>query len=558
MENRLVPFHQFQRAAAVTAFLSLSRAYWDSLSPADQDRHIEGVIEQARAAGTNVGNYIRRTYYWLRHWNEQTNRNLGIQAARDREADRRVEIRREQNKERKRTRTNPPPPPPEEDQEDMADIVNPQFVSRVRHSRSNYGRRRRRTTAYLARLQERDYAKVKSFSQSFLNDGFQQGQGPMSMQNQLFATSAPVETTRRLPMYLLDISSFPAATYSGEGREEVSGASNVALTAVQARPARMFQLCCYPDPANTDRLMTFRWQTVRSARSATNADTKPVAETTDLKGNLISLNQFPFIAGFRHDYSKLQMTFYPGTSLPCKWHVALVTFPTKNGINCGPSQTFYDYTNNKWMNTNNTDCTPYISQLNDDNIASLVWKKFFSGKLYHPNLKDDTIGQENADKNGPKYPFKILKYETFDHPARDNPTFGSNVNESGLRILKDIFYRADKWYRPSDNAIISGENLKRVDNYEHYTRVPSVDQYQACTPFGDSEKTVYCAIWCEHYKVGDATVPDIPTGDHINVASITPSVPSFDYRLEMKHSVAEDNYKRAGAFGVPPDGAAPT
>lgn len=437
--------------------------------------------------------------------------------------------------------------------EPMAEVtgnaVNPQYVSRVRHTRSSYGRRRKRTLKYLAYMQEKDYIPVKSFFQTFRNNGFQQGLGSLRMEP-IATQDGPTgisDVYKRFPMFCFDLTSFPEAHYTGT-RFALSTPTtpDTQYHSTLCRPIRGYQLQCQPGIglALKNEMRNFKWVPIHKADNATNSTNDFASQITELKGEFNKDHQY--ISGFRHDYAKIQATFYPGTSLPCKWHVALVQFPTRSGMNTAPPMEYYDGTD--YYYTYSTSMMTDADTVN--NAMDNCWRKFFSGKLVHPNLKDDVIGYENKNQAGPTYPFKILRHETFDQPARDNPSFGGSENESGLRILKDMFVRMDKWYR----GYVFTKEYAETQEKEYSTTASAYNHYTAqstarrdVSPFGDPSKQVFLCVWCTHYKTSEVSAAASDTQYDQTTVTETPNAsqyPSFDIRVEMKHTLATDNLMR--------------
>lgn len=452
-----------------------------------------------------------------------------------------------------------------------------QYAAVVRSSRSRFGRKKRTTVKSLVHeTRLRDFSLISRFH-SFQNGGFEAGLGGIPCEYRFPVREPPYEsaTSVTFPFHLFDVSSLPTGVQTSDnGKSLFSGF-----------PLRHHQLMAR-NFQNQKEVLKFGWVSRRymqespSGMLSNNASTDELAiavpvertgEIANFQTGLFGTQQYtaPWCNGFSHDWSDIQMIMYPQTSLPCTWHVALVSFPDSllSGADgeyatnsAGPPQEIvrgaggaleFDTVS---MGYNGLRPDVAVNNTTLDNL-DMRWQKFWSGKLHNPINRDISgPGRFNASDAG--LPFKIIKHESFYQPARDNVAFGGTAQ----RLIKKLFYRRDWTFSPSENLQAAPQS-DAIQDYQtvqvHKAPDGATGTYFPSSPFPKPTEIVYLAVWCEGFKQrASETFWDI-TDDWVDVPSV-PEYPSFDICVRMKHRISLNQNTTPNKVIPPPNDPAAT
>lgn len=427
---------------------------------------------------------------------------------------------------------------------------NPQFVSVVRHHGSSFGKKKRYTLKKMKRELRANDVQIKSRFQTFQSNGFQTGLGGRILS---FGTPASDTQAGTFPFHIWDVTSMPVSYQSG------------VLVDKPVLPCRGYQLAYTTTNFTAREYSKFGWIPMLAVNKGVGSNLKltaggdfgttncNIAVPTEKTGAYINATNIagttvesPYSAGFKHDWSDIQLVLYPQTGLPTKWHVALISFPDTlchNGYNpaggfalesAGPNRYMYD-THLTSVEYGNND--EYYSAERTANYAGhdnmdLRWQKFWSGKLQNP-INRDEAGVGTMHPANAQLPFKIIEHESFYQPARDNPSFGGTAQ----RLIKKLFYRRDWTFPPSvgvGSAAAQGDALNNLDTIQlHANSVPNVKMQSS--PFSSNSENVYLAIWAEHYN-------SFITNTDLDGLKGAPqpganNLPSYDLVVRMKHTL---------------------
>lgn len=443
-----------------------------------------------------------------------------------------------------------------------------QYAAYVRHSRSKFGHKKRYGIKRIKReLTEKDLTLVSRFHH-FQNDGFANGLGGSIC---AYRTPNAQGDCGTFPFMIYDVTSLPCATAADGTQRGVF-------------PIRQYQLAYQSiNTADKDK-NTFGWvPRYRAYESPSHMlnpfmDNYSVAVVTEQSGMARNISTFnpggsgsvncPYAEGFTHDWSDIQMVMYPQTTLPTKWHVALISFPddlvkdigASTMSTAGPCLSYVDQFADA-ITVKDTigveDCydarRPVAPvqprQSPDQNNLDNRWQAFWSGKLRNP-INRDISGVGTLEPADNRLPFKIIKHESFIQPPRDNVAFGGNAQ----RLIKKLFYRRD-WEFPPNRAMPQSYNANAMDEFRTVqARHQNVGQFSS--PFPSSSEVVYLAVWCEHYKstVIGSTIEALPgAAEYPGVAEF----PSFDLMVRMKHRLKVKNTTYQSVTVKPDDAQSP-
>lgn len=437
---------------------------------------------------------------------------------------------------------------------------NPQYVSLVRHQSKTFGKHKRYTLKKIKREMRENDMRFKSRFQLFQDLGFQQGLGALNCR---FIRPNGNDDCGEFPFHIWDVTSMPVADESS--------------SATPLLPVRGYRLAYTTPNAANREAYKFGWLPINRVQNGVAHNIDPtfttnnvacVTEKTGTGKNFVPIGgtgppqvQAPHASGFTHDWSDIRMVLYPQTGLPAKWHVALISFPDTLVVNGGGGALDNDVSTAgpcTYAYASGTSVIPrdpidqtYSAERSQnfsahDNL-DLRWQKFFSGKIQHPNNRDNSaVGTLNP--SDPKLPFKIVEHESFFQPARDNPSFGG----SAQRLIKKLFYRRG-WTFPPNSGIgfaeQQGDALNNLDTIQlHRSRNAS-----GSSPYPKPSEIVYLAIWCESYvqDVGGGTLETLKEEPFIGL--VNAASPSYDLVVRMKHTI--NPTQNSVSTGVPrPDG----
>lgn len=440
-----------------------------------------------------------------------------------------------------------PEPQPKKQKTEMGDKMNvgryvgsnEQYVSVIRHSRDRFGRKKRISKKYMVKKMKENDVKLRSLFQQCEPGSFTAGFGTIGLPN--VESQAPAGAMQLLPVQLWDITSLPQAMYSA-----VDPTSHTAVS-YKAMPLRHHVLTAENSASVSGiKAKNFRWVTVNAGKTAkvTNVDGPelPPATVTDNKW-------FPNAKAFKHDWTHVKLCFHAANGFPCRYHMALVTFPTVNGQYWGPDQAYLEPTDTisyqriaKYGLSNNT------VNSNETYMSDQAWNMWLSGRLKHPLLAHNVFDNADDVKHIPQ-PFKILKHKSFYLPAQDHPEFSGT---GGIRVLEDFFYEKDWHYTITENDLgVTRATL--LNNLTHENQPTAYDTYTSSSPFAPQSPTVYLMVWAEHYKSrisSDQTIQQIQKGTVLHDSND----PTLDIVLRMKHTISEHDGAVSDRADVMPTG----
>lgn len=428
-----------------------------------------------------------------------------------------------------------------------------QYAAVYRNHSSTFGHKKRYSLRRIKRELRANDCTIKSRFHCFQNDGFQDGFGGKEI-----AHLAPSSTTSYglLPFLLYDVTSLPGAVDSYKANRA-------------SIPIRQYQLTYTTDNVAGKTVSQYGWlprDTMQGScshmlgKNNLALDSKAAAVITEEQGRCpitgvfnknpvaggVSLN-YPYAAGFKHDWSSIEMVMYPQNNLPVKWHVALVSFPDSltqdNGSSAlttaGPGLRTIDMQGDVISITDViTDSETYdIRRLGqwavqDINNLDHRWEKFWSGKLYNP-INRDTTGAGTFNPVDNRLPFKIIEHESFMQPARNAPEF-----PSAQRLIKKLFYRRGWEFKPSRENDFD-RNAGAMSNYDEVQLRHDVDG-KASSPFPSPSEIVYLAIWTEAFTTGSNPTAQSAQIGHADYPT-NELRPSFDLVVKMQHTISDRN-----------------
>lgn len=428
-----------------------------------------------------------------------------------------------------------------------------QYVSIVRSQRNRFGKRKRFTKAVIKHMLMRDKFVVRSRFHTFQDNGYQTGVGGVQV---TFKEPNLNDKCGTFPFMIYDVSSLAGAAY---------GTTGLVL------PVRQYQLAFSTTSIANKEYKTFGWLPMtRMNRSAsdmldqTNGGFGGRAVAVPVETNGYHPNQRPFqigtgnitympyASGFTHNWSNIEMVLYPQSSIPIKWHVALINFPKRllkgdsgECVTAGPPLEHYTQggVQASLLSTTAYDARRSSNSDATDNL-DLRWQKFFSGKLFNPINRDGSAtGFDKSIGNG--LPFNIIEHESFMQPARDHPDFGGTAQ----RLIKKLFYRREWEFAP----VKGREAVKQGDAIANYQTVQTNSNASASgsisSPYSNPHEITYLAVWAEHFKTttNDRTLAEEAVAFNLG----GPDLPSFDLVVNMKHTLSSWNIAKSEA--VDPD-----
>lgn len=444
-----------------------------------------------------------------------------------------------------------------------------EYVAQYRNQRSTFGRKKRYTLRKIKRELRQHDTQIFSRFQTFKENGFQDGIGGQICSFVEFQNPAAKEGF--FPFQIFDVTSL----YGGLMHDKLSRRADR-----PTMPIRAYQLGFNVSNQDAREYHRYGWLPLNKTVNSAAHNIRPAAlipqstfdevnvavptDTTRMEGSV----NFPLAAdlhvprceGFTHCWSDIQMVLYPQTSLPTKWHVALISFPDDLVPNisdsppatAGPPLTHFEKStiNNEMITFPNLGPDEAYSvkrsaaQQNEDyDNLDYRWQAFWSGKLQNP-INRDTSASRGPNATDSRLPFKIIKHESFMQPARDNPQFGGQAQ----RLIKKLFYRRDWTFPPSENA--SGPQIEQGDALMNLNTIQTANgSYDIhSSPYPKPSEIVYLAVWCEHYKVsvnGTAAGWDyLQSVPHPGVNT----APSFDLNVRMKHILRPENFSYGQGF----------
>lgn len=379
-------------------------------------------------------------------------------------------------------------------------IPDPQFVSQVRNARSKYGRRRRHNLKNAWYELDKNRTYYDWTWQTFKNNGFQSATGPITACYNRSSEGASAV----LPAMAFRLSAFPGA--------------NVARNNV-AYPELAYRLL-QENPNVTSGTSFYKWERISSGEVQNNPQggvhynnplvTKITGQETGLLENL---------QGFRHHWSRCDMTFYPQNNIPTKWHIYLCKWKADN--NSWPESECR--TNTGALVTEHF----HPDEGTRNSVLADQWTSYWQGKILHPNNKESRQSNQSG-----KLPFNILKHDIIDVPAR-------NSNDQ-IRVLHRLFFRNDRQYKTGKNLALDA----RAYNNQNGTFNVRVDEdANTFGLFPDPLDQVWLLITCECFTTTDfISLGNIPTNG---------SVPTFDIKIRAKCSVLESDRRENSGLNLP-------
>lgn len=363
--------------------------------------------------------------------------------------------------------------------------VNAQYIAAVRHTKSRYGRKRKRNLKNAWYEIKKDDATVYSRFQSFANNGFAEGLGtyPLSYVKRNSQKSL-------FPAYAFRLTSLPESLwYKPPGSVPLSTTIN---------PVVGYRLVATKPALNTPAV--YSWSAfdhdARQANPGGNG-VKGVFHITETAGGAVGGAAQSF-RGFRHQYSDIKMTFYPQTALPCTYRVYLCKWKMEY-----PAWPFSDVLSVQGV-------LPIYSHNQSDGSekqlqVTSMWDKYWSGKLLHPHNTQKT-------ETGNELPFTVLREEKFYIPARDGD------DRPIIRTLKKFFFQNDRQYKMLNERVTATTNALTVGTYDYYQ-----DKEPSGAAILQPEDEVWLMVTCDQYKTREADIVDS-------------SSPTFDLVIQNKHT----------------------
>lgn len=464
-----------------------------------------------------------------------------------------------------------PPPMPSEPKAGITGNERPydaQYVGVYRNQRSTFGRKKRYTLKRVKSEMRQYDCHLSSRFQLFKDNGFQDGLGGRRLCFRPPVTSSN-PPTGMFPFMIFDVTSMPC----GVMHDDLDG------QAVQEHavfPIRSYQLGFNSTSSTNKEFSRYGWfpnfqfenttgSNIKDAKGTfPNKNVAVIQDTTrffsgmDLQGTTNQV-RVPHCKGFTHSWSDIKLVMYPQTTLPTKWHVALISFPTDlvNGLSKHPPATAGPSCHHLQYNRVAEDYITYpmfsdheaymasrtaIQQNEDFDDLDYRWQSFWSGKLLNP-INTDHAAASKPNAPDTRLPFKIIKHESFLQPARDNPDFGGQAQ----RLIKKLFYRRDWTFQPRE--VSAGPQKDQGDALYTYDTIQTAsgNTNRHSNPFPQASEIVYLAIWCEHYKADAMDTADWATASGLKSPG-TAEYPSFDLVCRMKHIIRPENMEEPASF----------
>ena len=377
-------------------------------------------------------------------------------------------------------------------------IEDPQYVETIYKNKTKFGRKETKTLSKLYAEREKDAVNLSYQYQSYRLGGFNVGCGP-------YRLGTIVDTLTPLTVYL------PVFCFrlNVPGGFQVKNQAGVLLNNTQ--PLVAYQLTRTKQAGGSTP--SYAWSSATTGAP----DVAGVYTENNISSGVVGVKYnrlYPAtsagvgnsaynlptgvnlgITKYQHNYTDIGMTFYSRSSLPGEVETSIVRFDER----FGPGSAAVGQT----AALVNTVYLPFVDAPNPEDVQAMdnAWDQFLMAKITHPLAK---VGQVSTNRTF-NLPFKPVKRETFIVPS-------SATTAGGVRMMKKIFHRADKYHTCMD-SVFSAANARPVtsigalfgqDLAANY--VPGGEDARVVNPgiFPEDNRQEWLMVTCNDYIVNNA------------------------------------------------------
>ena len=396
-------------------------------------------------------------------------------------------------------------------------IENPQYPENIYHNKTSFGSREKKTLQKLYNERQKDAVVQAQQFQSYRIDGFPTGVGSFRLACATFPLGGnPTQVFLPVFCFRLNVPQF----------NSVLSEAGVAYT--NACTPVAYQLVRTPIPGGS---ALYSWSLT------TTGGTNALSATQFVQNNNFGANHgvaqgynryYPGtlpgtseniarstggigaaegtgmkISRYQHNYSDIAMTFYSRELIPGSIETSIVRF----NKDFGPESTVDAWSAASVLtNITYNVSTPDPADIQADNAA---WDHYLDRRISHPNAM---LGGNVGNRDQPRLPFIPIRRETIDIPSSTN-------TPGGVRMIKKVFYRSDKYYDCAVNqaaATAQGTNGLTDDGIEGLVAgvnpgfISSRGSSSGVYPSDD--KVEYLLVTCNDFRVkAVSTLGDLKT-----------------------------------------------